>query len=115
MIGGDVFDAGAAGGEIGAPRGRARAGVDDVDLFVADHDRRARRVAPDRERVLGVEGAGDDLRAGLFRFGREAPACGRDPGLAAGRHDRARDVDRRALRAAGIERGDDLQDGERRS
>jgi hypothetical protein len=87
--------------------------MDQIDAALADQRRQPHRVDDDFRRVLRARRKREQLAADIRQLAAQPPALARDQGLAARAHDRFRHLDRGALRPAGIQLGDDLQNGGR--
>jgi hypothetical protein len=86
---------------IGAPGGRARASMHDVDAMVVDQLLEQLDVGAHGEGVLGIHRQGDVLGAGAPQFALHRPARRDHDGPRSGRGDRLGDIHRAALDTAG--------------
>ena len=84
--------------------------MNDIDVLPLDERCEPAHIAGHGERILGRGGKGVKLAAQRLQFADEPSALGRHQGARAGANESVGDFQRRTLRAARVERGDDLQD-----
>ena len=86
--------------------------MDQADLLAPDQVDQPRGVAQHDQGVLGLSRHLGQAAAVGFQARGHAAAPGRDQRLAALRHDRVGDINRRLFRPAGFQFGGDLKQGE---
>lgn len=94
----------------GAPGGRARTGMNEVDLVLADDAPEGSAIGENGRQILAVDGRGDEFTAGAQNVVLQPSAMAGNDGAPARFYNRGRNLDSRPLGAARTKARDDLQD-----